>query len=258
MRVQFFPANSQMLGVLTEHIPPPEEWEATSFYNSVLDDPKLRKYLDTLEFDAVAATTDLSERVVEPLVSGQAQLDASPYLTQMFTTISPDEMTLDPEFAFNADLPDVDNNHMARLNVQCGEAGDYYEIVLQDGRKIWIGPEDYGCAAPAEDAELGTLARLMADLPGSEAAENLPKGKGAPEPVYSNTQEIDDILAQHNAAVVGAAAVFNGEQAVFNAENLTDTGPFGCAMGRATPSAGWSATFALLALALLQRRRTTR
>lgn len=255
MVAQFFPSNDQMLAVLMEHIPPPEGWEATSFYNSVLDDYELRKYLDTLKFDAVAATADLSERVVQPLISGQEQLDASPYLTQLFTTISPDEMTLDPEFSFNTDLPDVDNSHRATLNVQCGEKGDYYEIALADGRKIWMGPEEYGCVAPSEDAALGSLSRLLADLPGSEAAENLPEGSGKPEPVYSNAQAIDDILERHNAAVVGAAAVFGSE-----GKGTPGDGLFGCTVGGAAPATAWPmiALLAALAIVATRKRRSSR
>ena len=42
-----------------------------------------------------------------------------PYLTRMYSTLSPEEMTIDPEFGFNADLEDVDNIRTAVQYMRC-------------------------------------------------------------------------------------------------------------------------------------------
>ncbi|HWN67269.1 MAG TPA: DUF2330 domain-containing protein, partial [Haliangium sp.] len=49
-----------------------------------------------------------------------------PYLTRLFTTLSPDEMTRDPVFSFNPDLPEVSNVHLAQISlIECGEYGGW-------------------------------------------------------------------------------------------------------------------------------------
>ena len=42
-------------------------------------------------------------------------MNASKYLTRLLTIVSPEEMTKDPIFAFNPDLPDVSNQHTAKI-----------------------------------------------------------------------------------------------------------------------------------------------
>jgi len=41
----------------------------------------------------------------------RALLSQYPYLTRVYTRISPEDMTIDPVFRFNASLPDVSNVH---------------------------------------------------------------------------------------------------------------------------------------------------
>ncbi|MEE2787701.1 MAG: DUF2330 domain-containing protein [Myxococcota bacterium] len=48
-----------------------------------------------------------------------ALLIKNPYLTRLYSTMSPDEMTLDPVFAFNRDLEDVANVRTAVRRVRC-------------------------------------------------------------------------------------------------------------------------------------------
>lgn len=65
----------------------------------------------------------------------QALLDSAPYLTRLYTTISPDEMTLDPEFAFSTpgQLGDVSNIHVLgeeSLGVVEGWVGTLFLAVL--------------------------------------------------------------------------------------------------------------------------------
>ena len=45
--------------------------------------------------------------------------ESRPYLTRLYTTMSADEMTMDPVFEFNPDLPDVSNVHTANRYVRC-------------------------------------------------------------------------------------------------------------------------------------------
>lgn len=62
----------------------------------------------------VAALADALEReVIASRRSLEALFADATTLTRFFTLISPDEMSRDPIFAFNADLPDVSNVHTA-------------------------------------------------------------------------------------------------------------------------------------------------
>jgi MYXO-CTERM domain-containing protein len=63
---------------------------------------------------------DLTDRVVKPTLEAGAMFDDNGYLTRLYTTLSPEDMTLDPVFSFNPDLPDVGNVHEATLTYYCG------------------------------------------------------------------------------------------------------------------------------------------
>ena len=145
---QGFPRDSQMQGLLRKHIPMPASLVAEGvteqqFYND------LGSYTEALAaagfvFDPAAFVADLEERVVEPLRATQAMLDGRPYFTRLYTTVSPDEMTRDPIFAENADLPDVSNVHTATATPTCGEANqmpESIEIALASGETFTLqGP----------------------------------------------------------------------------------------------------------------------
>ena len=66
----------------------------------------------------------LYELVIKPMQDTQALLDSRPYLTRLYTTMSADEMTMDPVFAFNPDLDDVSNIHTATQLMECGTSGN--------------------------------------------------------------------------------------------------------------------------------------
>lgn len=63
--------------------------------------------------------------------------DSSAWLTRLYMTVSPADMTLDPQFGFNPRLPAVSNVQTARLQVECGPDRYYFEaptrIELPDG-----------------------------------------------------------------------------------------------------------------------------
>jgi Uncharacterized protein conserved in bacteria (DUF2330) len=67
----------------------------------------------------------LRENVVEPLKVVQDLLDRHPQLTRLYTTMSASEMTVDPLFSFNRDLPAVNNIHSAQRIIEC--SSEYYQ-----------------------------------------------------------------------------------------------------------------------------------
>ena len=61
----------------------------------------------------------LNKLVIEPVKLVQNLVDAHPQITRLYTTLSADEMTLDPLFSFNADLPELSNVHSAERVIAC-------------------------------------------------------------------------------------------------------------------------------------------
>ncbi len=88
-------------------------------------------------FDAQGFAQALEKQVVEPLKGAIALLDAHPYLTRLYTTMSAEEMTVDPDFDFNSDAPDVSNVFTAKAHYESCQQ-DFSQrqvrIELPDGR----------------------------------------------------------------------------------------------------------------------------
>ena len=169
---QGFPRDAQMQTLIRRHIPMPaavlaegvlevvfggdrEAYEQSreegqlqniaerSFYNNIR---AYDRYITDLEFDAAAFAADLERIVVEPLASVRQSFTEKPYLTRLYTTLSADEMTLDPMFAYNPDLPEVGNIRFADARWDCADPDntpfEEWEllITLADGREIRTRP----------------------------------------------------------------------------------------------------------------------
>jgi MYXO-CTERM domain-containing protein len=78
----------------------------------------------TSSFDPSALAAQLNEKVVQPAQAAGALFRAHPFLTRLYTTLSPEDMTRDPVFSFNATLPPVSRDHTATLRIDCGLGGD--------------------------------------------------------------------------------------------------------------------------------------
>lgn len=94
---------------------------------AVVDEALFRELLDTT--------------VVQPVMHTQEIINSRPYMTRLYSTMSPDEMTLDPVFTFNPDLAPVSNVHTAQLYLQCDPSLYEYEapwrIVLPQGGTLY-------------------------------------------------------------------------------------------------------------------------
>ena len=171
-RAQRFPNDAQMQTLIRRHIPMPpavltegvlevvfagdrEAYEQarkggwlqntaeSSFYSNMR---AYESYLADFAFDANAFADDLQRIVVEPLTQVQEVFAAKPYLTRLYTTLSADEMTLDPMFSYNPDLPEVSNVHAADAYWDCADPEttplEEWKLVvtLADGREFRTSP----------------------------------------------------------------------------------------------------------------------
>ncbi len=76
---------------------------------------------------------ELNDSVIDPLIETVAVFDGDPYMTRLFTTLSPEEMTLDPGFSFNPDLGDQSIERRATLSAACSAFGTSWTLTLGPG-----------------------------------------------------------------------------------------------------------------------------
>ena len=169
---QGFPGDAQMQTLIRRHIPMPaavleegvlevvfdgdrqaydqarkegrlQDLAERSFYNNMR---AYDRWTADLAFDPGAFAADLERIVVEPLEDVEQLFTEKPYLTRLYTTLSADEMTVDPMFAYNPDLPQVGNIRLAGARWDCGGSQDTpledWELIvtLSDGREVRSRP----------------------------------------------------------------------------------------------------------------------
>ncbi|MFW5877460.1 MAG: DUF2330 domain-containing protein [Myxococcota bacterium] len=106
--------------VIEQHVPVPEGEDPQDVYNC--PGCYYGGEADIEGFDPAAFVASLGSEVVEPMVRTQELLDAHDYVTRMYTTMSPHEMTVDPIFGFNPVMADVSNSHTVTRIIECSPA----------------------------------------------------------------------------------------------------------------------------------------
>ncbi len=247
---QGFPRDAAMQSLLRKHIPMPaslveQGLEERDFYNN------LEGYSSELagqDFDPAAFIADLEERVIAPLQEMQEIWDSRPYLSRLYTTVSPEDMTRDPIFAQNPDLPDVSNIHVATAEATCAddnpEVIEELTITLEDGTVFvledvvptWNGGE-FVDPAPTE--------------PAAKTIELIGR-TGAPVVVDPmNVAEVDTLLDQKEPEQVLNQLTTGTIAPPVLPPGVDSTGSDGCQGGSNTP---W-AVFLLGGAALVAVRR---
>ena len=121
---QGFARDPAVQGLLREFIPIPASLaqqgvSEAQFYNSI---SQYRAAIDSdpgrAPFNAAGFAQALEDGIVKPTQDSLALLKAHPYLTRLFTTMSAAEMTVDPDFDFNSDAPDVSNLYTAKATLE--------------------------------------------------------------------------------------------------------------------------------------------
>ncbi|HVI00691.1 MAG TPA: DUF2330 domain-containing protein [Enhygromyxa sp.] len=118
--------------LLDKYLPVPDMVDPALFYSCLSCYAGL---IDPIAWDAAAFAADLDERIIQPGAHAVQLLDTWPYLTRMFTTISPNEMNVDPIFHENPDLPDVASIQQGTRELRCD--GDAV-FLLPDGREVYL------------------------------------------------------------------------------------------------------------------------
>jgi len=123
-----------------------------------------------ITFDAVTCASEIDMRVVTPAKKAQALFDDHPYLTRLYSALSPEDMTDDPVFSENPELPEVSLAHEATVTIPCSG-------------KSWI----------RTDGGFESQYPRTVSLPGALRIEIL-RDSGAPEVVTDNSKSINATL----------------------------------------------------------------
>jgi hypothetical protein len=166
-----------LITFLKKYIPKPRalaKLDDMTFYRFIGDH---RAELRGMHVDTKKAIAELEARVVKPSEHIHQLFDKFHYMTAMYTTMSPQEMTQDPLFRFNPRLGDVSNVHKAKGVRRCKKGVPYFEspveITLANGRKFTVKgyggyyPRRFGTLPAAERIE-----QLTVDGPGSVIQDN--------------------------------------------------------------------------------------
>ncbi|MGH1346588.1 MAG: DUF2330 domain-containing protein [Nannocystales bacterium] len=180
----------------------------------------------------------LGERVIEPGQNAVELLETHDYLTRMYTTISPSEMTADPMFHTNPDLDDVENNRTATNRLLCN--GDNL-WTLPDGRDVYVPAGEPWPNIGGEDFW-------------EEEVDEMPSA-GAPMVLVNNTEAIEVARRRYNTGVgYNGVAPEQGGDLDDTPQPGFDDGGCGCRTSSPT-GAVWSMAF-LFGIAALRRRRS--
>lgn len=218
--------------ILDEFLPVPAGLSRDEFYGN------LSAYGDQIDleiWDAQAFADALAQRIVEPGENAVELLRRNPYLTRMYTTISPHEMTEDPMFHQNPDLPEVTNQRTATRRILC-DGGSVW--TLPDGREVFVQAGD-------------PWPEFNDEMPWEAEVQETP-AIGAPMQLVDNNELIDQQLAAWNAQ-----QGWDGEGAGSGGVQDSNSGGCNCTVGSPAQGAWWALGFTF-GFGVWARRRQSR
>ncbi len=165
-----YPRTTQMQNLIRKYISKPDAYKTVSdqeFYGCIQNNgtgspcDEYKAAVAKQPFDNVAFAKDVQDLIVAPLADIQKAFGDLPYLTRLFTTVSPEEMNKDPIFSFNPDLPDVDAQHHAQAEPICATGSSQpiqVALTMADGAPLTVDvPKDANtnCFYPGQPVSFG-------------------------------------------------------------------------------------------------------
>lgn len=248
---QNFPRTALMLNILRKHIPKPDSLKDLSdqqFYNNLAN---YKSQLNQQDFDPEALTAEIEEKILAPLMEADQLFQQHRYMTRMYTRISPSEMTRDPIFLFNPDLPNVSNKHTAIGKAHCkpgkNNEVEKVNITLDDGTVLnYDGPFDYsGPPVLVDDGTLGGPAAAVQRMFTSGDPDEVPEDK-----IAEVDKEFDSITVGLNLDQNPGGTPSTPRPSLENAATTS-----GCTAGTSGPVDGIVLLLLMAASSLLVWRR---
>lgn len=212
-------------------------------------------YSGEIQFSPSALFQAVDADVIAPMRVVQQLLDRRPYVTRLYSTLSAADMTVDPLFTMNPDLPEVSNVHTADRVIEC--SGQLYQfeapwrIELPQGSVIRGTAQDVGIWPAAVDSQPPNLRVLMLSESGSGAElENNKSLIDAQLEAYNSQVQRGLPMGDRAPALPGSAAMGNDSPS-----SASDGGCSVSGAGHPAARAGWGALGLLVGLAALRRPR---
>jgi MYXO-CTERM domain-containing protein len=168
--------------LLSEFIPVPVGLDAAPFYDCL---SCYEAMIDLTAWDAALFAQRLDERIFQPGLNAATLVNENPYLTRMYTTISPAEMNDDPIFRANSTLPEVPSFRQATQRTLCDGSR---LVTLPDGREVFF-PSDEPFVWPEFQDEMP----YEEDVDQEGMADNAPLVN-----LVDKTDEINKLLDEYN------------------------------------------------------------
>jgi hypothetical protein len=227
-------------------------------------------YSASVQFSPSTYLAALEKDVIAPVKVVQTLIDAHPELTRLYSTLSADEMTEDPEFTFNADLADVSNLHTAERVIECNP--NLYQFEAPWRVELPQGDVVRGTAADFQSRQWPSG---VSDLPPNRRIVHS-AGSGSGKVFEDNSAAITTTLEAYNSTVPAGPVATGGASGSGGAKASGGIGNSGGGAGGAVVTPGahvdgggcnlggadspLSAAFAAAGLiaAVLRRRRSAR
>lgn len=140
-----------LLGLLRTYFPPLPDVPPEEFYRCT----ECYGLVDESMWDHAGFAAAFEEQLAGPAEHAADVLLDNPYLTRLFTMISPGEMTSDPLFHERSDLGDVSNQWSATRVFHC-EENDRIELPLDGTNRVYLDENDQ----PPDFSELSAAVRV--------------------------------------------------------------------------------------------------
>jgi hypothetical protein len=236
-------AGSSYIGFLARYVKKPEALKDVGDDQFFRDIGRYEAELkaEQIVADGAKAAEELEERYVTPAKEVRQLFETHPYMTALYTTMSPDEMTQDPMFVFNGDLPEVSNMHEAKGVRKCsgsvtfGEAP--IEITLANGTKYMISGS-------------GATGGSRVALPAAARIEQM-KTEGGASIIKDNKPRITATLGEVNGGGALVSIDANGGVIRVDGPKGGVFGCLGCAATNTPPISEGSGEFAAYGLVAL-------
>ena len=198
-----FALNGQLTSILSRYIPLPKAladagislndyYQRIDFFLGTDRQANLGKYADIqaalAAFDPAKLTGELRTKIAEPTLDAARAFTDFPYLTRLYSTLSPEDMNQDPVFSYNPGLPDYPNVHEATLTYHC--AGFFSKETYADA--TLETPSGFSRVFTTAEANSNTWTPL--GVPFSQQIQAL-REVGQAEIVVDNTETIRSALS---------------------------------------------------------------